>query len=692
MAKALPPLSAEDLWRLPRVGAPRPSPDGRQVLVTVTDYDLDANRGRSRLWLLPADARGAGAGGRADSARPLTAPEHSCRQPAWAPDGRSIVYLREPGEGDGAFGDRPQLYLLRLDGGEARRLTDLPFGVADPTWMPGGRGLVIVSEMAADAPGPEGAAALRAARAADKVGARVSEDRVYRYWDHWLETDRHHHLLWLDPDGGAPVDLTPGSQRWFEPMDPSGQYDLAPDGDELAFSACASRPPHDPWRWGVFTVALRWGADGRPRPGRPRALGGRWKGGARRPRYSPDGRSLVYGMRREHDFYADRTRLVLRDRASGDEQVLTEDWDASAQDWTFADRGRQLLLLAETGARVGVYGFPLAAARRSGVATPRLLRRGGTYSGLAAAGERLLVNHSSLREAPELLSMGLDGASPRQLTAFTRPLLAARRLGEVEERRFRGAGGRQVQMFLIHPPGPRRRRRPLLQLVHGGPHGVFGDQWHWRWNAQLFASTGCLCACVNFHGSTGWGQDFAASILGRWGDQPYDDVMAATDALVAEGLADPQRLAAAGGSYGGYLIAWLAAKTRRFKCLVNHAGVSDLQSQYASDVTQGRRRAMGGEPWADLEGLDRYNPMRHAAGFATPMLVLHGERDYRVPYQQGLEIYNVYRAMGLPARLVVYPDENHWILKPQSSVHWYGEVFAWLERWLSPPAARRKRR
>jgi dipeptidyl aminopeptidase/acylaminoacyl peptidase len=219
-------------------------------------------------------------------------------------------------------------------------------------------------------------------------------------------------------------------------------------------------------------------------------------------------------------------------------------------------------------------------------------------------------------------------------------------------------------------------------MVHGGPHAAFGDTWHWRWNAHAFAARGSVIALVNFHGSTGWGQEFTASILGRWGDQPYDDIMAATDHLIAKGLVDPKRMAAAGGSYGGYLVSWIAAKTDRFACIVNHAGVCDFQTQFGSDVTQGRRRAMGGSPWEGIEAMDRYNPIRSASGFKTPMLVVHGEKDYRVPYGQALEIYNILKGKKVPARLVVYPDENHWILKPRNSRHWYGEVLGWLDRWL----------
>jgi dipeptidyl aminopeptidase/acylaminoacyl peptidase len=238
-------------------------------------------------------------------------------------------------------------------------------------------------------------------------------------------------------------------------------------------------------------------------------------------------------------------------------------------------------------------------------------------------------------------------------------------------------------MFVVLPPGYEPGKKyPLVQVIHGGPHGISADAFHWRWNAQLFASPGYVAALVNFQGSTSWGQDFARRIQGRWGDQPFADVMIATDALVASGLVDEKRMAAAGGSYGGYLAAWIEGHTDRFRCIVNHAGVYDTLAQWASDVTQGRGVSLGGVPWDGLEAIDRYNPARFAAGFTTPMLVIHGERDFRVPVAQGLECYGVLKDKGVPARLVYFPDENHWILKPRNSLLWYREVQEWLSRWL----------
>jgi len=321
-------------------------------------------------------------------------------------------------------------------------------------------------------------------------------------------------------------------------------------------------------------------------------------------------------------------------------------------------------------------------------AKPAPLRRGGSFAGLRVAGGRLWKRASSLKTPWEIESCGLDGKDVRRETTFTSRRMRELATGRVEEVKFRGARGDEVQMFVVHPPAgaPKRgRKRPLLHLIHGGPHGSFGDIWHPRWNAQAFAARGYVCACVNFHGSSGWGETFARSIVGTWGDMPYEDIMLATDWLIEKRGVDPKRMAASGGSYGGYMASWIASQTQRFRCIVNHAGVSDLQGQYACEIPDGWSLCAGGDLWSGDEaraGLDRYNPIRHAGGMKTPMLILHGEKDYRVPYTQAIQLYNILQQRKVPSRIVVYPEENHWILKPANSVHWYGEFLDWLARWL----------
>ncbi len=670
-------LTVEDLWAIPRVGAPVPSPDGRRVVVPVTTYSMETNEGTTRLWLIPADASRAGSGEKGDPARALTAVEASAGQPAWSPDGTRIAFVRKPATAKNnqpRHPNQPQLYILRVDGGEPERVTDLPLGVGDPRWFPDGRRIAFIAPLYKGALTVEGTAKLAKEREADPVKVAVTEDRVYRHWDRWLTDGKFHHIFALDLATRALVDLIPRSTRWFGLMEPNGNYRISPDGREVAFSACRTKPPHNPMLWGVFVARV-------DRPGSETLITGNHPASCTHPVYSPDGRTLVYGMQREFDFYADKVRLVAYDRRSKKHTVLTEAWDGSATGWTFARNPDHAYFAAEVDARVAFYRLDLGAAAKAG--PPRELFRGGWLGDPQISGGRIFCSYDSVRSPQEVVSVGLDGRGLRRLTAFTAPALSPIELGRVEEVNFKGAEGHPVQMFVLRPPAAKKGRKlPLVHMIHGGPHGTFGDQWHWRWNPHIFGSPGYLVAMVNFHGSTSWGQEFTAAILGRWGDQPYRDVMAATDLLIERGWADPKRMAATGGSYGGYLVSWIASQTDRFACLVNHAGVSDLQSQYASDVTQGRQRSMGGEPWDRIEGMDRWNPMRNARGFQSPMLVLHGERDFRVPYTLGLEVYNVYKAMKRAARLAVYPDENHWILKPRNSRHWYGEVLAWLKRWL----------
>lgn len=683
-------LTAETMWRLPRVGRPVPLP-GRAACILPVARDLGPEGKDVRLWLQPLEG----------AARPLTAEGVESRAPAVDAAGETLAFLRAPGE-DGAgarHADVAQVHRLPLGGGEAERLTDLPFGAEAPRFLPDGR-VLLLSRVFAEAPDLEATAARKAERAEDSTDVRVSESRVFRYWDRWLTEGLVHHLLLLDPSSGRLDDLTPDWTRWLPFDDPGGGLDVRPDGGELAFTAALCDPPHDPLRFGIYLLELP--APGEAPRARPRLLAPEDETGhARQPRYGAGGERLVHGMQREHDFYADRQRLVLR--RGGARRVLTEAWDRSAGAWAHdpSAPGR-LWIVAEDEGREALCALDLDAAWDDPAShPPRVVARGGTLGVPVPDGERVWCVHQALDAPPELAVVELDPArvgeevvAPRRVSRFTEEVMADLRLGAVRERVFPGADAEPVQMFLVDPPGgaasdrePAAEPPPLVHLVHGGPHGAFGDAWHWRWNAQVVAAAGYRVALVNFHGSTGWGDAFTRSILGRWGDLPARDLEAATDLLVAEELVDPARMALAGGSYGGYLVSWMAGQTDRYACLINHAGVCDLQTQWATDITQGRERSLGGAPWSDPEPMDRWSPMRHSAGFASPMLVLHGERDYRVPYVEGLQIYNAYKARGLPARLAVYPGENHWILSRANSLHWYGEVLDWLARWLGGDGA-----
>jgi dipeptidyl aminopeptidase/acylaminoacyl peptidase len=647
-------MTAEDLWALPRVGTPQPSPDGRFAIVPVTRWDVDKNESRTRLWRVSLEGTG--------EPLALTSPDASAGEPRVSPDGRRLAFTRKDGAG------KAQLMVLPLDGGEARKLTDLPLGVFDPRWLPGGEAIVFGSMLVKGHLTPEATAAELKRRTEDPVKAHVTEDRLYRFWDTWLTTGEVPHLFACDLVSGMARDLMPDSTAWFDWMDPSGNYDISPDGSEIAFAGIVFDEARSLIQSRIFTVPVAGGAI--------TCLTGDHPADDLRPRYTPDGASIMYGMTHDPLFYADRVRLMRYDRTRGTHAEWLGNWELTPTHWEFVPEGT-LLFAAEQGARVRLFAW-------SGQGEPRALTGDGSVgSPVAAKGGRVLFTHQDLGDPAEAYVCALDGSNRTRLTRFTDEITSRFATGETRELTFEGAHGETVQMFVVLPPDfEEGRKYPLVHVVHGGPHGISGDQFHARWNAQLFAAPGHVAALVNFQGSTSWGQHFAQRIQGEWAARPFDDVMKATDALVATGWVDETRMAAAGGSYGGYMMSWIAGHTDRFKCIVNHAGVSDLMGQYASDVTQGRGQATGGEAWEGLERQDRWSPVRFASGMTTPMLVVHGERDYRVPIGQGLLIYGLLKAKGVPARLVYFPDENHWVLKPRNSLLWYREVHAWLKRWL----------
>jgi dipeptidyl aminopeptidase/acylaminoacyl peptidase len=653
------PITAEDLWTLPRLGTPAAFPDGSALVIPVTRWLIEKNEPRTQLH------RVAITGG---PAVPLTSPDASAAEPRVSPDGKQLAFTRKDANG------KAQLMLMPLDGGEARKLTDLPLGAFDPRWLPDGSGIVFAATLLQGHLTPEATTSELKRRADDPVKAHVTEERLYRYWDTWLTTGEVPHLFRVDLARSTLTDLTPEATVWFDWMEPSGQFDLSPDGRELALSGISFDRARSLVVSHIYTVPATGGALTCRTEGHPAEN--------QRPRYSPDGRWLVYGMTHDPEFYADRVRLMRMDRTApardgaGRHEEWLGSWDLSPVHWEFAADGT-LVFEAEQNARQKLFTW-------NGQGEPRALTKEGSIAGpTPVAGGRVAFLQTTLSGPAEVRVVPQAGGTAARITSFTDDVAARFATGEVREMTFEGARGETVQMFVVLPPGhDPSRKYPLVHMVHGGPHGTFGDVWHPRWNAQAFAAPGYIVALVNFQGSTSWGQDFAQRIQGEWAARPAEDVMKATDVLVASGLVDDRRMAATGGSYGGYLVTWLAGHTDRFKCIINHAGVSDLTAQYASDVTQGRGKAAGGEAWDGLEKQDLWSPVRFAKGMNTPMLVIHGERDYRVPVGQGLLIYGLLKAKGVPARLVYFPDENHWILKAKNALLWLREVQDWLARWL----------
>lgn len=640
-------LTAERLWQIPRVGNPHVS--GDTIVVPVTTFPAEPGAGTTRIWKVPGDG---------SPAVPVTSATSSAVKPALSPDARSIAFLR-------AVDGRNQVHIMPVDGGEAEVVTDLPLGVVGFCWFPDSSRLLAIGEVYADE--PDLAATTVRRDATSGVTARTTESAVYRYWDRWLTDGRVPHLFVVDPGGGAPVDLTPTSRRWMRwdnTDDPTTDVAVSPDGGEVAVCFDMSEEPHTELRWSLVTIDATTGVETEITPDNPGHVTG--------PRYTADGAHLVYGRTEDPHFYADRVRIMRRDRTTGDTIELTQGWNRSPSAWE--PDGDGLLLVAEDHGSQPLWRLALDGG------APSRLPGGGTLSGPARLTDgRVVALHHGLVSPPELVVVDRDAM--HRISDFTAEAVADVEWPAVEELEIEGARGDAIQGWLVTPAGL-DRAAPLVHMIHGGPHGAFGDTWHWRWNAVVFCGATRMAAMVNFHGSTGFGQEFARSIRGQWGDMPAIDVEAATDHLVASGMADPDRMAITGGSYGGYMVAWLVSQTGRYRCAVAHAAVTSLPGMYASDITSGTADAHGAEIWEDLDRVNLWSPAAHATGYATPTLVVHGERDYRVPITQGLELYGVLKAKGVDSRLVYYPDENHWILSQANSIHWYGEVIDWLERHL----------
>ncbi len=645
------PLDATTLWEMSRVGQPVPFPDGSAAVVPVTTYSLDTNKPTTLLYRVGSDGE------------TVALTNRDAAQPSLSPDGTTLAFVRA--DADAAQGK--QLHLMPLGGGEARCLTDLPLGVSESKWLPDGSGMIAAVPLLRGFETAADTAAELEAREDRHDSAIVTEDRVYRFWKRWLADGRVHHLFHIDAATGATTDLTPGLDRLMSSeADPVGSWDISPDGTQIALALEVRIEGRPHLQFAIHTMPTSGGE--------PTQLTAELPAQQRRPRYSPDGKSLLYGIQVEHAYYADRVRLTRYDFEPGRATVLTEDWDESAAGWEFTSNDTVVLGAEHRGQN------RLFTADVSG-ATPELIDGEGSVHGAATAAGRVWCRVENATRPADVAIV--DGGTVRRVSDFNGAALDGIDLGATEVIHIAGATGRSIEVKLVFPPGfDKSKKWPLVHNIHGGPHGLVNDGWHWRWNTQAFAAPGYVVASVNFHGSTSWGEDFTDSIRGEWGDKTYTDIMAATDALVATGYIDEDRMAIAGGSYGGYLVTWITTRTDRFKASICHAGVTDLLGQWASDVTEGREKAIGGLPWEDMEAVQRWSPLAHTADIVTPTLVLHGEKDYRVVITQGLALYGILQHKGVPTRLVYYPDEGHWIETPANSIRWYGEVLDWLDRWV----------
>ena len=661
------PITAQDLWAVKRVGVPALSPDGKRAVVSVQEWSIEKNTPTANLWLVEVAS---------GKLRRLTNGGGSDTAPTWSRDGSRIAFISTRGS-DAAAG----LYVIGVDGGEAERVLEVPHGVSSPRWMPGDASIVfgmkVVPELAGELDKGNLAAMSKdvARRKASKMTGYATEVQQYRWFDKNLTDNLANRLVRYDLASKALTDLTPGYPRLFMP---SGEvkFDIAPDGRQIALVIDSTPAP--------FVAAPNLDlylvpSDG---SGRLRNLTAANPRTDEAPQFVPDGKSLLFVRKTQPiaPFAGESRRLWRYSFADDRATPVTASIDLSIDDIAFSANGRSLWLQAEDRGKVPVYSI-----NANGSGLTQVVPDGSSTELDSANGQLVFLNENNNR-APELFALDAGTGKARQLTHFNDALFAGLDLGKVESHLFQGAGGDMVQLWLTYPPGyDPKKKYPLVQLLHGGPQTMVRDSFGYRWNPHVFASPGYIVSWVNRHGSTGFGEAFATSMNGAWGDKPMEDILKANAYLFDKVPAiDRNNVAAAGASYGGYLATWMLGHTEAFKALVNHAGVSDFIGQYGSDVTTGlfTSEVMGGLPWNNPEGMQRNNPIAYAKHFKTPMLITHGEKDYRVPYGQSIALYGILQNMGVPSRLVLFPDENHWILSPQNAIYWNYEVQTWLARYI----------
>ena len=665
------PFSVHDLVAMDRISSVTVSPDGMHIAFVLRTADMEANRGRTDLWIMDIDGEGL---------RPLTTHEAGDFNPVWAPDSSALWFLS-------TRSGSSQIWRIPVDGGEAVQMSDWPLGVGDLQVGPRGERVAFSMEVFVDCETVDCTKERLDAREEDPTTGMVYDQLFVRHWDTWKDGRRRH--LFTAPvteDGtlGDPVDMMAGMDA-DSPSKPFGgaeEYTFTPDGRGLVFTA-RTDGPSEPWSTDhdLWYVA---------EPGaEPRVLTDDNEAWDTAPRFSPDGSVLAYTAMRVPDYEADRLRIVTRswdDGEVGEARWLTEDWDRSAYSIGWTEDGKALLTHANHLGRRALFRVDA----RSGEVEK--LVDGGSVKSEEHRDGRIYFAEDNFRSPVQIFSIAEDGSDRRQLTTINQDRLDAVEMGAPEQFTFTGANGDEVYAWIVEPAGfDPDRTYPVAFLIHGGPQGSFGQGFHYRWNPQTYAGAGYAVVMVDFHGSTGYGQEFTDSIRDNWGGWPLEDLQKGlAAALERYEWMDGDRVAALGASYGGYMINWIAGNwPERFTCLVNHDGLFDLESMYYStEELWFPEREFLGSPW-NSDSYDRWNPAEHVENWKTPMLVVHGELDYRVPISEGLQTFTALQRQGIPSRFLYFPDENHWVLSPANSILWHDTVLEWLDRWTKPDGAGR---
>jgi dipeptidyl aminopeptidase/acylaminoacyl peptidase len=700
------PFTFEDMMKLKRVGAPVPSPDGKWVVFDCVDVDLEANTRISHLWIVPAN------GG--ESRRLNPTPNHEER-PRFSPDGKRLIWTSKAT-------DPTQIWMCDFDPGggvlvgKPHQVTEISTGADGGIWSPDGKNIVFVSPVYPDCKD----AACNKQRDEElkksKVKAKIFSRLFYRHWSAFTEFKRSHLFVQNveapadrsadvpsvgqagvspsesqtpdkmsgGPTGKMPVlqprDLTPGDHD-VPPFNLGGQdmYAISPDGQEVAYTSNIDEVEATSTNNEIFVVPISGGTAKKISTS---------PGADTTPLYSPNGTMIAWRTQARAGFEADKWRLLVQDRQSGQTRDLTQKFDRSVGSFTwFSDATNGgLFFTAEDKGESPIYALFLDREQPT-----RGLRLHADDLIWQEKTSTLFFTRMSIAAPNEIWRFDLSGETlggtvePEPVTHMNDALLSQIDMQPLESFTFKGANDEEVQGFMVKPPGfDPNRKYPLKFLIHGGPQGAWGNSWTYRWNAELFAASGnYVVVMINFHGSTGYGQKFCDSISGDWGGKPFVDLMKGLDyAEKIYPFIDKNREAALGASYGGYMANWILGHTNRFKCIVSHDGMFNTESAYGTtEELWFPEWEFKGPPWKNRELYRRFSPHLFADKFKTPTLVVHGQNDYRLDVSEGFQLFTTLQRLGIPSKFLYFPDEGHWVLKPQNSRLWYKAVNDWVDQW-----------
>lgn len=651
-------FTIQELLKVRRVGDPQVSPDGKHVAFTIGDVNFDANRVVTQVYVMPL-ATGA-------EIKRLTSGDSSASGPRWSPDGKKIAYVTGG-----------QIWVMDDDGEDKEQVTKISTGASGPVWSPDGKWIAFTSEVYPDCKNEDCNREKEEAAGKSKVKAHITDRLLYRHWVEWRDVKRTHVFI-ISSKGGEPRDLTPGD---FDapPYAVAGDidYSFSPDSRELAYLRNPDKVEAISTNSDVYTVPTAGGA--------AKNITARNRGYEDGPVYTKDGQRILYRSQATAGFEADRWRLMSYNRTTGVSSELLKGFDLNVEDFVVSPDGGTIYFLAGERGLHTIY-----KVSSTGGAAQRIVNNVfATNLQVTADGRTLVFANSSLASPPEILSASQDGTGLQQLTRINAEQISRAGLQEAEEMEWTGALGQKIHGFLLKPRNfAPNRKYPLAVLIHGGPQSAWNNSWSYRWNPQIFTDAGYVVFMPNPRGSLGYGQKFVSEISADWGGKVFVDLKnGIAEVLRRNSYVDRNRIGGAGASYGGYMIDWILGHNNdprfKFKALVSHAGVYNLTSMYgATEELWFVEWEFKGTPWSNPAMYQRWSPHMFAQNFNTPTLVTAGELDYRVPYGESLQLFTALQRRGVESKLLIFPDEGHWILKPQNSELWYRTVLDWFDKYL----------